>query len=102
MLECARHLGKRVAHRKKVRGQGVATVRTEGQVAILVCHLERPTQQIAARFDIVRPGGDVSSKLVIGSGLETPQSALLDQLITELSEAKTGPIIAKTRAGDCD
>ncbi len=100
VLGFALHLGKRVADGEKVRGQGVATVRAEGQVAVLVRHLERPTQQIAASLDMSRPGEDVSSKLVIDPGLETPQSALLDQLITELAEAKTGPIIAKTRAGD--
>src|SRR5689334_21470817 len=100
MLGFALHLGKRVAHDEKVRGQSVATVRGEGQITVLVRHLERPTQQIAASFDMSRPGEAVSSKLVIDSGLENPQSALLDQLITELAEAKTGAIIAKTRAGD--
>src|SRR5260370_16017886 len=47
-----------------------------------------------------RPGEDVSSKLVIDSGLETRQSALLDQLITELAEAKTGPTVAEPRPSD--
>src|SRR3984957_12752582 len=48
-----------------------------------------------------RPGEDVSSKLVINSGLGTPQSALLNQFITELAETKAAAIIAKTCTGDC-
>src|ERR1700735_1200899 len=98
MLDLALHLGERVAHREKVRAQGVATVSAEGQVAVPVSHIERPTQQIATIFEMSRPREDVSSKLVIDSGLGAPQSALLNQLIAELAEAKTAPIIAKTRA----
>ena len=78
----------------------MATVSAEGQVAVLVRHIERPTQQIATIFEMSRPREDVSSKLVINSGLGTPQSALLNQLIAELAEAKAAPIIAKTRTGD--
>ena len=95
MLGFALHLGKRVARREKVRGQGVAGVSAERQVAVPVRHLERAAQQIAASPDMSRPGQDVSSKLVIDPGLEPCQSALLDQLIAELAEAKTGRIVAK-------
>src|ERR1700691_192461 len=63
ILGLALHLGKRVAHREKVRGQGVATVGAEGQVAILVCHFECPTQQIPTIPEMTRPGEDVSYKL---------------------------------------
>jgi hypothetical protein len=63
----------------------VATVIAEGQVAVLVGHIEPPTQHIATILEMSGPGENVSSKLVIDSGLGTPQSALLNQLIAELA-----------------
>src|SRR5690242_10478717 len=98
MLDFALHLAKRVADREEVRDQSVATVGAEHQVAVLLPHLERLTQEIAAGFEMFLPGQHVGSELIIDAGLETSQTALLDQLTTELAEAKPSVVITKMRA----
>jgi len=56
---------------------------------------------IAASPDMSHPGHNAISKLHIGPGLETRQSASFDQVIAELTEAiYGGPIVAEARAGD--
>src|SRR5579862_6298070 len=98
MRDFALHLGKRVADRKEVRDQGVAAVGAEHQVAVLLPHLERLTQEIATGLEMFLPGQHVCPELIIDAGLETSQAALLDQLTTELAKAKSSAVIAKTRA----
>ena len=70
------------------------------EVADLVCRLERAAQQIAAGPDMSRPGQHDIAEVHIGPGLEARQSALFDQVIAELAEAKSGLVVAEARAGD--
>src|SRR6267154_4466235 len=101
MLGFAFHLGKRIARREKVRVQLVAAAGGVSEVADLVCRLEGAAHHIAASPDMSRPGHNAVSKLHIGPGLETRQSASFDQVITELTEAiYGGPIVAEARTGD--
>ncbi len=46
-----------------------------------------------------RPEHDVASETHVGPGLKTSQSALLDQVVAELTESKSGWVVAKVRAG---
>ena len=48
----------------------------------------------------LRPGEDLNCKIVIGPGLKSLQSAFLDQVIAELTEARPGLIVAEARAGN--
>src|SRR5882762_6494745 len=101
LLGFAFRLGKRIARREKVRVQLVAAVGGVSEIAILDCRLERAAHQIAARPDMSRPGHNAISKLHVGPGLETRQSASFDQVIAELTEAiYGGPIVAEARTGD--
>src|SRR5882724_1345448 len=101
LLGFAFRLGKRIARREKVRVQLVAAVGGVREVADLVCRLERAAHQIAASPDMPRPGHNAISKLHIGPGLETRQSASFDQVVAELTEAiYGGPIVAEARTGD--
>src|ERR1700737_1353673 len=101
MLGFAFRLGKRIARREKVRVQLVAAVGGVSEVANRVCRLEGAAHHIAASPDMSRPGHNAISKLHIGPGLETRQSASFDQVIAELTEAiYGGPIVAEARAGD--
>src|SRR3984893_2495599 len=101
MLGFAFRLGKRIARREKVRVQLVAAVGGVSEVADLVCRLERAAHQIAASPDMSRPGQNAISKVHIGPGLETRQSASFDQVIAELTETiYYGLIVAEARAGD--
>src|SRR5713226_6162754 len=101
MLGFAFRLGKRIARHENVRVQLVAAVGGESKVADLVCRLERAAHQIAASPDMCHPGQNAISKVHIGPGLETRQSASFDQVIAELTEAiYDGPIVAEARARD--
>jgi len=101
LLGFAFGLGKRIARREKVRVQLVAAVGGVGEVAHLVCRLERAAHQVAAGPDMPGPGHDAVAEFHVGPGLETPQSASVDQVVTELAEAiYGGPVVAEARAGD--
>jgi hypothetical protein len=79
----------------------VAAVGGISEIAILDCRLERAAHRITASPDMSRPGHDAISKLHIGPGLETRQSASFDQVIAELTEAiYGGPVVAEARASD--
>src|SRR6267154_3422086 len=100
MLGFAFRLGKRIARREKIRVQLVAAVGGVSEVADLDCRLEGAAHQITAGPDMSRPGHNAVSKLHIGPGLETRQSASFDQVIAELTEAiYGGPIVAEARTG---
>ena len=46
-----------------------------------------------------RPWHDVNSENHIGPGLETLQAAFFDQFIAELTESKSGLVVAEVRSG---
>ena len=100
MLGFALRLSERISRREKVRDQVVAAVGRKSEVADPVRGIERATHQIAARPDMSRPRHDEIAEVHIGPGLEALQSTLLDQLIAELAEAKSGLIVAEVRSGD--
>ena len=96
MFGFAFRLGERIARREKVGVQLVAAASGASEIADLVCRLERASHQIAASPDMSRPGQNAAAKVHIGPGLETRQSAFLDQVIAELTEAiYAGPIVAE-------
>jgi hypothetical protein len=101
LLGFAFGFGKRIARREKVGVQLVAAVGGVSEIADLVCCLEGAAHHIAARPDMSRPGHDAISKLHIGPGLETPQSASFDQVIAELAKTIYGaPMIGEAGTGD--
>ena len=101
MLSFAFRLGKRIARRQKVPVDLVTAVGGVGKVADLVCRLERTAHKIAANPDMSRPGQDAIAEFHVDPGLEAHQSALLDQVVAELTEAiDGGPVVAKACAGD--
>src|SRR5712675_2931621 len=100
VLSFAFRLGKRIACREKVRVQLVAAVGSVSEVAHLVCRLKGAAHQIAASPDMSRPGQNDITKVHIGPGLETRQSASFDQVIAELTEAVCRLVVAEAGARD--
>jgi hypothetical protein len=100
MLGFALRLGKRVARREQVRVQLVAAIDRAREIADLVGGLERAARHLAASPDMSRPWQDGMSQGQIGQGLEAPQSPSFDQVVAELSEAKSGLEVAEMRASD--
>src|SRR6266851_1286766 len=100
MLGFALHLNERIARHEHVGVQMHAAVCRVSEVADLACVLEGAADEVAASLHMSRPGEDVRSKLVIDSGLETPQSALLDQVAAEPTEPKCSLVVAEEPTGD--
>jgi hypothetical protein len=93
------HLRERISRGEEVRVQVSAAVRRISEVADLVRGLERPAYQVTAGPDMFRPWHDETSENHIGPCLEAFQTAFFSQFITELTEAKSGLVVAEVRAG---
>src|ERR1700722_7087046 len=100
MLGFLLHLRERISRRQKVCVQVDAVVRRKTEVADLVRGLERATQRVAAASDVFRPRHHVTGEDHQGSGLESLQAALFDQVIAEPAELKPGLVIGEVRSGD--
>src|SRR5882724_4182880 len=101
LLGFAFRFDQRIARREHVRVQLVAAIGGISEIADLVCRLERTAHDISASPDMSGPGHNAISKLHVGPGLETRQSASFNQVIAELTEAiYGGPIVAEARTGD--
>ena len=88
-----------IPRRKKVCVQIVEAVRLDGDVADLVRRFERPAHQLTASPDVLRPWHDKLREPEIGRSLEPVQATFRDQFIAELTESKSGLVIAKVRSG---
>src|SRR5215472_3439028 len=94
------HVNEGLARRQQDRVQARAAIRRTREVAGLVRRLERATQQITARPDMLCPRHDLICEAEIGPGLEPLQPAFFDQIIAELAEAKSDLVLTEMRAGD--
>ena len=95
----ALRLGKRIARRKKVRVQLLAAVSGVSEVADLVAASNaRRTKSRPARTCLV-PGKNAISKLQIGPGLETRQSASFNEVVAEPTEAIYVGAMSRRSAG---
>src|SRR3984893_14570077 len=89
-----------VSHGEKVRAQGYCTISRKRDVTDSVGCIDGATQQITGSPNMFRPWHDETSERHICTGLKALQSAFFDQFITELTESKTGLIVAEARSGD--
>src|SRR3984893_4908905 len=89
-----------VSHGEKVRAQRDCTISRKREVTDFARCIDGATHQIAASPNMFRPWHDDTSERHICTGLEALQSAFFDQLVTELTESKTGLIVAEARSGD--
>src|ERR1700732_619286 len=92
-------LGKRVARREHVDIQKDAAVPRKREVAGLARGLESAAHQLAASPDMSRQGQNDHSKTQIDPGPEPRQSASFDQVIAELTEARSGLVVAEAHRG---
>src|SRR5690348_4959059 len=89
-----------ISHGEKVRIQVDWTISSKRKVTDFVRGIEGAAHQIAAGPDMFRPWHDDISERHISTGLEALQSAFFDQFIAELTELKSGLIVAEARSGD--
>src|SRR5215510_10256962 len=94
------HLRKRISCREKIGDQVIATVCREGKIANAVGRIESPTHQIAAGLHMSRPGDDDIPERHIGPCLKTLQSAFFHELISKLTESRSGLVVAEARSSD--
>src|SRR5215467_2677997 len=94
------HLRERISCREKIGDQVIATVGRKGKIANAVGRIEGPTHQIAAGLHMLCPGDDDIAERHIGPCLISLQSAFFDELIAELTESRSGLVVAEARSGD--
>jgi hypothetical protein len=82
----------------KIRVQVIAAVSRKGEVADLVCGIERVAHQIPAGSDVPRPGHNKIPKGHVGTGLVPMQPTLLHQIVAKPAESESSPVIAKVRS----
>src|SRR5216683_2041842 len=89
-----------ISHGEKVRVQVDWTISRKREITNFVRCIDGATHQIAAGPNMFRPWHDDISERHICTGLEALQSAFFDQFIAELTELKSGLIVAEARSGD--
>src|SRR5215471_3118081 len=89
------HLHERIACRQKVRVQVHAAVCREREVADFIRGLEPAAYQITTSPDMFRPRHDVTSEHHRSLGLKPLQAAFFNQFIGELTESRSGVVIAE-------
>ena len=99
MLDFTLHLNERISRCQKVRVQIAATGSCKNEIARCVRGLESPMYQVTASPDVFRPWHDVTSEIHIRPCLRTLQVAFFDQFIAELTESKSGLVVAEVWAG---
>ncbi|WP_354124970.1 hypothetical protein [Bradyrhizobium sp. LA6.10] len=98
-LGLAQNLDEWIASLEKIAVQIAAAVGRIGKIAAPVRAFESAAKEIARDPEVSGPRHDVCAENQIGRSLEAAYSALLDQFITELSEAKAGSVVAELQAG---
>src|SRR5690242_1458211 len=82
-----------VSNREKVRVQMDWTMSRKSEITDFARGIDCATHQIAASPNMFRPWHDDISERHVCTSLEALQSAFFNQLITELTESKTGLIV---------
>src|ERR1700721_1828647 len=100
-LDLALHLAERISRCQKILDQIQAAVPPhKHEVADLVRDFESAMQEIARGPDVLRIWDQEMREQHIGPGLETLQPASFDQLAPDLTEARSGLIIAESVTRD--
>src|SRR5262249_38101995 len=92
------HLNQLVSCCEQISDQEIAANTRRGNVTNFVCGIETATHQVAAGPHMFRPWQGAVAKSITGFSLKTLQSALFDQIITELTETESGLIVAEARS----
>ena len=97
----ALHLGKRISDCQEVCDQVVAAISSKSKITDSVCGIESATHQLAALSGHALVHGMTHiSETTYRFGLIALQSALFDQIVAKLAEAKSVLVVAETRSGD--
>src|SRR5262249_55641308 len=94
------HLGQRISGRQEICVQGVAAVGGVSEITDPVRGVETATMKLSRWLDVSRPWDNQSPKRHIGPRLIATQSALLNQVITELAKPEPGIIVSEMRSSD--
>src|ERR1700722_8312974 len=95
------HLRKLFPRREKIRDQAATAISRPGKVTHFVRGIKGATYEVATGPDMSRPGHDDTSENRIHTRAEALQSALLDQVIAELTKSQCcAAVVAEKRTGN--